>query len=227
MRDLRALSLRHKIGIMRRRGIPVIGAVVMWVAVLMATAGLSRADTAAVGPGDTIVQGDTTCTLGYVFRRGGNTMGLTAGHCATGGTVVDTDAGVSGTPVGAQFVDEYKDWQLIDFGTAAARQRIGHSRYRITSMSAPTAGQSVCHYGSGSGTTSCGRALDVYGSSIAVTAIGVPGDSGGPCFVPQRGDQATAVGLWHGRDTKVAGLGYCVSLNAALRAFGERQRADA
>jgi hypothetical protein len=200
----------------------------MCLAALMLGTGQSHADMIAVRPGDTVVQGGTTCTLGYVFRRARYTMGLTAGHCAAHGAIVDTDAGVIGTPVGAQFVDENKDWQLIDFGETRWSQRIGNTPYRITSTSAPVAGQPMCHYGRGSGAVSCGKVIDAYGSSIAVTATGAPGDSGGPCFVPgSSAGEATAVGIWHGRDTKVFELSYCVSVNAALKAFGEHVPADA
>ncbi|SKO34426.1 endopeptidase [Mycobacteroides abscessus subsp. abscessus] len=204
-----------------------IGAVLMCLALLTLGTVQAHADTAPIRPGDTIVQGGKKCTLGYVFRRAGYTMGLTAGHCAATGTITDTDAGVAGTLVGAKFVDENEDWQLIDFGDSPWSQRIRNTPYWMTATSTPTPGQSMCHYGNGSGAVNCGKTLDVYGSSIAVVATGKPGDSGGPCFVPVSADEATAVGLWHGHDTKVPELGYCVTVNAALRAFGEHVSTDA
>lgn len=178
-----------------------------------------------VSPGDTLIQGKNRCTLGYVHRWHGHTVGLTAGHCAedgkTGMRVVDRDARVWGTSVGVSVVTESQDWQLIDFGDTAWSQRIRTTPYWVTSHRAPRTGQAICHYGVGSDAVSCGTTMDVLGSAISVTAAGEPGDSGGPCFVLVGADEATVVGLWHGHDVDAPGLGYCVSVDAALRAFGQ------
>lgn len=183
----------------------------------------AHADRVPVRPGDTIVLGSKTCTLGYVYRWGGATMGLTAGHCAVSPStrIVDTDAKVTGNFVGASFTDRMRDWQLIDFGDVPWSQRIQGTPYFMTGLAAPRAGQGVCHYGAGSQSVSCGTTLAVEGPSIAVNTSGTPGDSGGPCFAFKSSDEVTAIGLWHGHDNTNPSLGYCVSVDAALTAFGE------
>jgi V8-like Glu-specific endopeptidase len=187
----------------------------------------ARAESIPVRAGDTIVQGNTTCTLGYVYRSGGATMGLTAGHCAEGSSTVirDADAAVSGTLVGAAAAGRASDWELIDFGDVAWSPWIRHTPYWVSSLAAARAGQAICHYGVGSQAVSCGTTLAVNGASIVVDADGVPGDSGGPCFVPVGSHDVSVIGLWHGHADDAPSLGYCVSTDAALIHFGENQRA--
>lgn len=179
-----------------------------------------------VRAGDTIVEGNEKCTLGYVYRWAGSTMGLTAGHCQVNAntTIIDRDAGVEGSSVGASSATtRSQDWQLIDFGDVAWSRRIRGTHYQVTARSTATAGQEICHYGVGSNAVVCGTTLDVSGSAVALTAAGKPGDSGGPCFVLTGTDAVTAVGLWHGHDGEIADLGFCVGVDAALQAFGENR----
>lgn len=189
----------------------------------------AHADDIPVRPGDTIVQGKKKCTLGYVYRWAGYTMGLTAGHCAVkpDTPIIDRDAGVRGTYVNSSFVSESEDWQLIDFGNVPWSQRIRNTSYWMTGRANPRPGQSICHYGVGSDAVSCGTTLAVSSTSLAVATRGIPGDSGGPCFALNGQNEATAIGLWHGHDPDTPSVGYCVTVEAALKAFGENTGGDA
>lgn len=192
------------------------------VCALVAGAVPARAAAIPVRAGDTIVQGAQKCTLGYVYRWAGSTMGLTAGHCAVNAdiTVIDREAGAVGASIGASSVTTRRqDWQVIDFGDMAWSRRIRGTHYLATGRSAAIAGQEICHYGVGSNAVMCGTTLDVNGSSITVSAGGKAGDSGGPCFGLTGTDEVTVVGLWHGHDADIANLGFCVSIDSALWAF--------
>ncbi|AYE99545.1 hypothetical protein C0J29_31770 (plasmid) [Mycobacterium paragordonae] len=183
--------------------------------------GVARA-TIPIRPGDTIIEGGNRCTLGYVFRRSGSTMGLTAGHCqpSVDAQITDRDAGIAGFSVGVS--PEFslrQDWQLIDFGDVAWSQNIRSTNYEANARGVVTFGQEMCHYGVGSGATSCGTTISSDGATIAVAARSAAGDSGGPCFVRTGGHEVAIVGLWHGHDAEIADMGFCVDVNAALRAF--------
>jgi hypothetical protein len=177
-----------------------------------------------VRAGDTIVQGAQKCTLGYVYRWAGSTMGLTAGHCAVNAdtTIIDRDARVQGVSIGASSeTTKSLDWQLIDFGDIAWSRRIRGTHYLVTARNTATVGQEICHYGVGSNAVVCGTTLNANGSSITVSAAGKAGDSGGPCFMLTGTDEVTAVGLWHGHDAEIDNLGFCVGIDAALQDFEE------
>lgn len=196
---------------------------------LVAGAAPARAATIPVRAGDTIVQGAQKCTLGYVYRWGGSTMGLTAGHCAANAdiTVIDREAGAAGTSISTSSVTtRSQDWQVIDFGDMAWSRRIRGTHYLVTARSTAIAGQEICHYGVGFNAVMCGTTLDVNGSSITVSAAGRAGDSGGPCFKLTGTDEVAVVGLWHGHDAEIAGLGFCVSIDSALWISETRRSSD-
>lgn len=168
------------------------------------------------------MEGGNKCTLGYVFRQNGSTMGVTAAHCQprVDAEITDRDAGVRGLSVGmSPNVSLKQDWQLIDFGDVAWSQNIRSTSYWLTARSSVANGQEMCHYGVGTNTTSCGATISADGATIAVTANSAPGDSGGPCFVRTGVEDVAVVGLWHGHDAEIANMGFCVDINAALQAL--------
>lgn len=172
--------------------------------------------------GDTIMEGQNKCTLGYVFRRSGTTMGVTAGHCQprADAEITDSDAGVQGFSVEVSpSVSLTQDWQLIDFGDVAWSQNIRSTNYWLTARSTVVNGQEMCHYGVGSAGTFCGMTISANGVTIAVAARSDAGDSGGPCFVRTGVEDVAVVGLWHGHDAEISNMGFCVDINAALQAL--------
>ena len=73
--------------------------------------------------GDTITHGNNECTLGYVYRVHGHTMGVSAGHCADREAdnadffAVENPAEVGDAEFSAMMMQEFPGW------LAAARSR--------------------------------------------------------------------------------------------------------
>ncbi|MGD9622196.1 MAG: hypothetical protein AB7G47_19410 [Mycolicibacterium sp.] len=184
--------------------------------------------TKPVAAGDAITQGGYECTLGYVYRVQGHTMGVSAGHCASsdGGVVEDTDAGVIGRTVSATFLPNktsgqppQKDWWLIDFGDVAWSDRIAHTNYRVITYVNARESDWVCHYGVTSAKEVCGFVSKVDSPLITVTQVGEKGDSGGPTYIKISDTMVAMVGLWQGHFTDPYPGGYVMSLPAALDYF--------
>lgn len=178
--------------------------------------------------GDTIVQGDRKCTLGYVYRAGGHTMGVSAGHCAStqDGPVKDTDAAITGSSVSVTYIPDsdddlppLKDWWLIDFGDVPWSDHIAHTKYQVVTLVNARESDRVCHYGVTSGSEICGSVSKVTNPLITVTQVGRKGDSGGPTYIKVSSTQVAAVGLWQGHFDDPQPGGYVMSLPAALDYF--------
>ncbi|OBJ86074.1 trypsin-like serine protease, partial [Mycobacterium asiaticum] len=129
---------------------------------------------------------------------------VTAGHCRIeDGGVVRTRSGRSGTFQRAIFESPYSggaDYALVDFGsTAMAGDRIGDipaSRVHPD----PKIGQKVCRTGISSG-QHCGTVVEQHGPYQFLTTgmpSSIPGDSGGPVWIPTRNGWAQIIGIWLG-----------------------------
>lgn len=182
----------------------------------------------SIAAGDTIIQGDLTCTLGYVYRVSGHTMGVSAGHCASpdNGPVKDVEAGVTGSTVSYTFIPgkrdddpPQKDWWLIDFGDVPWTDYIAHTNYRVIAYVNARESDWVCHYGVTSAKEICGLVANVANPLITVTQIGQQGDSGGPTYIKISDTLVATVGLWQGHFTIPYPGGYVMSLPAALEYF--------
>ncbi|WP_260973024.1 S1 family peptidase [Mycolicibacterium llatzerense] len=182
-----------------------------------------------VSAGDSIVQGDVQCTIGYVYRVKGHTMAVSAGHCASSDVnapIEDRDAGVTGRTVSTTYLpnrDEsqppLKDWWLIDFGDTAWSNRIAHTNYEVISYMNASESDWVCHYGVTSAKEVCGIVSKVDNPLITVTQVGLKGDSGGPTYMKISGNIVATVGLWQGHFNSPYPGGYVMSLPAALDYF--------
>lgn len=209
------------------------GALVAIIAPLVTLATLLTAPpaaaTAPVAAGDIIVQGQLQCTLGYVYRVSGHTLGVSAGHCHTagGGEVVDKEARVVGRTVSATYLPDpnnadgppLRDWWLIDFGDVAWSDHIAHTNYQVIGYVNAKDSDWVCHYGYASAGEVCGLVTKVDNPLITVTQIGRKGDSGGPTYMKVSGNAVAAVGLWQGHFFQPSPHGYVMSLPAALDYF--------
>lgn len=210
------------------------GAILAISAALTAVAAFTIAPTAhatasePVSAGDQIVQGDTSCTIGYVYRVKGHTMAVSAGHCASSDAsapVEDRDANVTGRTISSTYLPNkdpdqppLKDWWLIDFGDTAWSNRIAHTNYEVVSYMNASESDWVCHYGVTSAKEVCGIVSKVQNPLITVTQVGRKGDSGGPTYMKITGNVVATVGLWQGHRNSPEG-GYVMSLPAALDYF--------
>ncbi|MGV9797343.1 hypothetical protein ACWDTP_04690 [Mycobacterium sp. NPDC003449] len=181
-----------------------------------------------VTAGDVIVQDGTRCTLGYVYRVAGHTMGVSAGHCASAGSdepIKNLDAGVSGRTVSISFTPgrdgkpPQKDWWLIDFGDVAWSDRIANTNYQVITYVNARESDWVCHFGAGSKREICGFVSSVDNPLITVTQTGQSGDSGGPTYMKINDNYVAIVGLWQGHFQQPYPGGYAMSLPAALTYF--------
>lgn len=197
-------------------------------ATLMPAAPAHADETKPVAAGDTITQGGIRCTLGYVYRVPGHTMGVSAGHCASpdGGPITNVDAGVTGRTVSVTLLPgkdtphpPQKDWWLIDFGDVAWSDRIAGTSYRVVTYVNARESDWVCHYGATSDEEVCGFVSAVNTPLITVTQTGRKGDSGGPTYLKISDTLVAIVGLWQGHFTEPYRGGYVMSLPAALASF--------
>lgn len=184
--------------------------------------------TKPVAAGHTITSDGLTCTLGYVYRVKGHTMGVSAGHCAgsEGAVVEDTDAGAIGRTISKTFIPSktaggppQKDWWLIDFGDVPWSDHIAHTNYRVITYVNAQEADWVCHYGITSAKEVCGIVSKVDSPLITVTQVGKKGDSGGPTYIKVSDTLVATVGLWQGHFSDPYPGGYVMSLPAALDYF--------
>lgn len=183
---------------------------------------------APVTAGDVIVQDGTRCTLGYVYRVSGHTLGVSAGHCATpdaGLPVENRDAGVTGRTISISFTPgkdgrpPSKDWWLIDFGDVPWSDRIANTNYKVLTYVNARESDWVCHFGVGSKREICGFVSKVDNPLVTVTQTGQAGDSGGPIYIKLTDELVAMVGLWQGHFNKPYPGGYAMSLPAVLDSF--------
>jgi len=196
------------------------------IAIVVTAAPAHAKQTQPVAAGDTITHGNNKCTLGYVYRVHGHTMGVTAGHCADPNAkdspVLNPDAGVAGYSVSATYIPgkndgpPQRDWWLIDFGDVAWSDRIAGTNYRILTYVNADPSDWVCHYGSTSDKEVCGFVLDVDNPVITVTQTGQRGDSGGPTYIKITDSDVALIGLWQGHFKLPHPGGFVISLPAAL-----------
>jgi hypothetical protein len=194
---------------------------------LLTAAPAHTEQTKPIAAGDTINHDGIQCTLGYVYRVTGHTMGVSAGHCASAdaGPINDVDAGVTGRTVSVTFIPgkdnnpPQKDWWLIDFGDVAWSDRIADTAYQVITYVNARESDWVCHYGITSHKEVCGFVSKVNTPLVTVTQTGLNGDSGGPTYLKISDTMVAMVGLWQGHFTEPYPGGYVMSLPAALAYF--------
>ena len=141
------------------------------------------------------------CTIGYVDKA--RHRAFYAGHCSQGlpGTTVYNAAGnVIGTvgynpypdhgayiPGPALLPGIPNDWAVINLAPGVVA---GGNNYSGDAI-APGArtGDTICSYGARTRSVKCGKVMGTHGSVIVATpnAGGIPGDSGGPAWIPGKG----------------------------------------
>lgn len=179
---------------------------------VLAVAGLliappASAEPVAVYPGMKILQGDTTCTLGYIdpVQR----VAFSAGHCDTHGTVTDaagrpigaTAVSRDNTPDGAIVTTEQTiiDYEAITLAPDVQVDNIipGGRSLVVQPARQLVPGQQICHYGAVTNET-CGTVDRVFNGWFTMTngVLSQKGDSGGPVYTLE-GDRAVLVGLFN------------------------------
>lgn len=132
------------------------------------------------------------CTLGYIAPDA--SYAYTAGHCLFD----DSDSAIfnaAGVPVGwVAFADRsaiagggQRDYLRIDLFDGVR----GISKYSgdtVLGAKGLKTGDQVCSYGAGSNEIDCGNIAQVTGNIVKVSDMdSLPGDSGGPVWVPGKG----------------------------------------
>jgi hypothetical protein len=215
----------------RRRRVTALAATAVMLAA-SALIELPRASAAqtTVSPGDRLETPGASCTIGYAYTgTDEHTYAITAGHCASdiGRRVRDSSSSAAGILV-RDLVDPPHsggaDYALIDFGPRAIPlpfigdlpTAFGHPR--------PQPGQTICRTGVSSG-QHCGTVAKIYGDHQYLTSgmpESVPGDSGGPVWIPRDRGPAQIVGIWLGGTNTAAGNSYgrFASLAGGLDSLG-------
>lgn len=156
---------------------------------------------ALTNQGDQIMVGfKSICTVGYIDPS--HMTMQTAGHCGTPGDLVYEKN--SPIPIGVvayssgDYASPGGDRMTIVANPLAAGNNVktGDKAY------SPKAGDKVCRYGAESNKVVCGKVYRVNERGMMVVdpkVAGIPGDSGGPMWVPGKG----YVGTYTGRISKV------------------------
>ncbi|MBM7366973.1 S1 family peptidase [Gordonia hydrophobica] len=163
-----------------RRALLAIGAAVI---ALSPAAVATAAPAATVGGGSGIVvNGRSLCTMTAVGHdRGGNLVGLTAGHCGKLGASVSLERNRSAGTIG-RIVTRSQNWDVaviqLNPSRVRAVSRVGSARIRgVGNYPAPLT--NVCKSGRTTGFT-CGPTL-IDERSVGYSYVcAAPGDSGGP-----------------------------------------------
>ncbi|WP_033290258.1 S1 family peptidase [Amycolatopsis jejuensis] len=170
-----------------------------------------------ISDGDSINNGQYTCSLGFNVTRGGQPFMLTAGHCTnTGGTWSGGDVS------GAQIVES--DCPGADSGLLTRPNGTGpgaiNTGQQITSAGTPTVGEQIQKMGQttggGSGeVTSVDESVNfdvgVLNHEFGTTAHTDHGDSGGPAY-----DGSKGLGTLSGGDTQTS---YFYPLTLELQSY--------
>ncbi len=170
------------------------------VASMIAALGAPQA-MALTNQGDQIVVGlKSICTVGFVDPS--HMTMQTAGHCGKPGDLVFEKNTLAPIGVVAYSSGDYAsptgDRMTIVANPLAAGNNVktGDKAY------SPKAGDKVCRYGAESNKVVCGTVYEVNQRGMMVVdpkVAGIPGDSGGPMWVPGKG----YVGTYTGRLAKV------------------------
>ncbi|WP_406636513.1 S1 family peptidase [Amycolatopsis sp. WGS_07] len=173
-----------------------------------------------IADGDSITNGQYTCSLGFNVTRGGQPFMLTAGHCTNlGGTWR------GGNVTGAQIVES--DCPGADSGLLTRPNGTGpgaiNTGQRITSVGTPTVGEQIRKMGQttggGSGeVTSVDESVNfdvgVLNHEFGTTAHTDHGDSGGPAY-----DGSAGLGTLSGGNTQTS---YFYPLSREMSSYGLR-----
>jgi hypothetical protein len=163
------------------------------------------------------------------FRNDEHAYAITAGHYATdnGNRVRDTTSGVAGTFVRAIVDPPHSggsDYGLVDFGSRAIALPFIGNLPTATGLPHPQPGQRICRTGVSSG-QHCGTIGKTYGDDQYLTddmPRSIPGDSGGPVWIPRDDGRAQIIGIWLGDNNTAAGnlYGRFASLAGGLDSLG-------
>ena len=167
------------------------------IATPLAYAQIPSATEVTVDQGDIIwVTSDTLCTVGYVDKD--NKRAYISDHCATPGktkSVFNNDGIKIGKVTGKYSYDNpgystaRKDVAVIELDEeiiTGENQFSSNTRLRSSQL---TPGESICLFSSGYDSINCGAIHGVDGTLIEADsgAAGIPGDSGGPAWIPGKG----------------------------------------
>lgn len=168
-----------------------------------------------VSPGDRIEYisptADVTmfCTIGYVYTAPNlHTYAVTAGHCRGKGAgyARTTRSGATGDFIRAIVEPPYQggpDYGLVDFGVRSLPLAYIGDTPTTGTHPQPEKGQQVCRTGVSSG-QHCGAVTGYVGKNQYLTTgmpASIPGDSGGPVWIPTADGSAEIIGIWLGDQT--------------------------
>ena len=162
-----------------------------------------------VGQGDAVVVDGSECTVGFNGER----ESFTAAHCGTSGDRVRKvlDDGTWSPAIGTldtspRSEETTNDWARIrwDAGVELGpNEYTGDAQIPLDDI---RRGETVCYYGWATGAATCGTYYARVGNSFLVDVEpGVPGDSGGPMWIPGRGFVGVISSQWAARQLPVVG----------------------
>ena len=146
------------------------------------------------------------CTIGYIDHSASRVY--TAGHCGQSGDVVSILKDGDYFPVG--IFDTYYNPNSYrnDIGWFDVKpELLGVNTYSDSKIVQPNIGQRLCSYGARSNKVHCGIILGFDGRIILSDKGGIPGDSGGPAWIPGQGFVGLYTVYWHS-DNNLVGTGF-------------------
>ena len=188
--------------------------VIVLVAITLITMSTVQAQTmnGKVDQGETIFLSDphshtgSQCTVGYIDHN--KSKVYTAGHCGQSGNIASIveeeylDIGV--------FHSDFKDnAHRNDVGwVKVPSHMLGSNIYTGNDIAIPSRGDKLCSYGSTSKKIHCGIIRGFDGQIILSDKGGIPGDSGGPAWVPGKGFVGTYSVFWENENKHRLGTGF-------------------
>lgn len=139
-----------------------------------------------IDQGETIFTLGHQCTVGYIDHHASRVY--TAGHCGQNGASVLVKE-ENYLNIGTFNTNYNWDIHRNDFGWIdVPRHFLGQNKYSGNNIATNISrGDKICSYGSYSNKTYCGVVRGQDGNLVLSGAGGIPGDSGGPAWIPGKG----------------------------------------
>lgn len=146
------------------------------------------------------------CTVGYIDYN--ESKIYTAGHCGQSGDIASIRE-EEFLAIGV-FHSDFKDnLYRNDIGwVKVPSHMLGSNIYTGNDIEIPSSGDQLCSYGSTSKKIHCGIIRGFDGQMILSDTGGIPGDSGGPAWVPGKGFVGTYSVFWENDNNRIVGTGY-------------------